>query len=523
MQFRTICLFFAFVFFSYLLSAQSGHAVLHLSPKKALGWQSAPMAIPFQQPEPFIAVSLAWEGESRSFDIRFSSDGQHWKEWISLHLDPHGEQGPDRYFSELYFADAGSRYVQFRATGPAERLHAHFYNPGKTEARGGKKDDEQAVALRGPEYCPCPQPAYESRADWCPDGSCPPNPSPDFTTATHLIVHHSAGANAATDWAAIVRSIWDFHVNTRGWSDIGYNWLVDPNGVLYEGRGDDILGAHFCGTNGGTMGVCVMGDFTLITPAAEALNMLRNLLAWKACDVNIDPMGEAFHPSSNRTLNRISGHRDGCATACPGDSFYPLLPVVRQSVAGYIASSCSPIAPPQQLVATAVSETEARLEWLDLSDNETAFLIERSRTFNGGYEQVAEVGENTTAYNDAGLEPQTGYYYRIRSANEQDTSDYSNKAFVFTAVVGLDGPLGAGHVRLFPNPVSEQLTVALDGELSGPARLRLLDATGRQSWSAEIQGGQWPVEIPMAHLPAGLYLLQLRHGEAMAAYRVVRR
>ncbi|MFN7929681.1 MAG: hypothetical protein U0Y68_17395 [Blastocatellia bacterium] len=52
----------------------------------------------------------------------------------------------------------------------------------------------------------------------------------------HLLVHHTANANTATDWAAVVRAIWSFHIFTNGWSDIGYNYLIDPN-VIYEGAG----------------------------------------------------------------------------------------------------------------------------------------------------------------------------------------------------------------------------------------------------------------------------------------------
>lgn len=520
MRIRTIFLLFLSVYSLRQLEAQSSRADLHFTPDKAPGWQSPALPVPLQQPEPFIALSLAWEGEARSFDVRFSSDGQRWSEWARLHLDPHGEQSPERYVSELYFADANSRFVQFRATGPAEELQAHFYNPGKTIKKEG--NDGAAATFRGPEFCPCPLPEYEERADWCPDGTCPPNPSPSFTDVTHLIVHHSAGTNTATDWAAVVRSIWDFHVITRGWSDIGYNYLIAPTGAIYEGRGNDILGAHFCGTNGSTMGVCMMGDYTDITPTAGALDALRELLAWKACDVNVDPLGMAFHGSSNLTLNNISGHRDGCATQCPGNAFYPMLPEVRQSVADYIASSCAAIAPPQQLTATPVSETEVLLEWNDISENETAFLIERSRTFNDGYEQVASAGENANSYTDTGLEPQTGYFYRVRSANEQDTSAYSNRAFVFTQVVGLDGPLSAAHVRLFPNPTGNRLTVALDSELNGAVHLRLLDATGREAWRAEMQGGRWSVDIPMIHLSGGLYLLQLQSGKTTAAFKVIR-
>ena len=204
------------------------------------------------------------------------------------------------------------------------------------------------------------------------------------------------------------------------------------------------------------------------------------------------------------------------------DAFYPLLGDIRDSVASFIASSCAAISPPQQLTATAQSETEALLEWNDLSDNETAFLIERSLTFNGGYEQIAFTDENITSYLDGGLDAQTGYYYRIRSTNGQDTSIYSNKAFVFTEVVGLDGPLGTEYVSLFPNPVQDRLTLSLESELEGTVYLRLLDATGREAWNARMQGGRWTLDIPVKALPKGLYLLQLQHGHASAAYKVVR-
>ena len=531
MYFRKICFFAILLFITRVSPAQTSRADLYFSPGKAPAWHSEVQAIPLSQPEPFIAVSLAWKGESRSFEARFSNDGRRWSDWVQLHLDPHGEQSPEHYVSELYFAEASSRYVQFRANGPAEHLRAHFYDPGPTKERSENYDEP--VSFRGPDYCPCPQPDYQDREDWCPDGSCPPDPTPDYTNATHLIVHHSAGPNTATDWAAVVRSFWDYHTINNGWDDIGYNWLIDPDGVIYEGRGDGVLGAHFCCKNGGTMGVCVIGDFTNITPTEEALNALRDLLAWKACDADIDPLGKAFHPSSGLVLDNISGHRDGydpnassscriCGTECPGDAFYPLLGQVRSSVADHIANSCAPIGFPRELRASAVSETEALLEWEDNTDNETAFLIERSLTFNGGYAEIASVGENITSYNDTGLDPQTGYYYRIRSANEQDTSIYSNKAFVFMNVVGLDGPLGAAHVRLFPNPVKNRLAVTLDSELTGQVRLRLLDATGRETWNGEMQGGHWTVEVPMAQLPEGLYFLQLNHKEATAAYKVVR-
>jgi len=160
---------------------------------------------------------------------------------------------------------------------------------------------------------------------------------------THLIVHHAASANTSTNWPGVVRSIWDFHVNFNGWDDIGYNWLIDPLGQVYEGRGDNVRGAHFCGTNSGTVGICMLGNFQTEPPKDSAVEKLSKLLAWKSCDIDIDPIDTAFHNSSGLQLNTISGHRQGCSTSCPGDLFFPLFSELRTSVENYIQDSCETI------------------------------------------------------------------------------------------------------------------------------------------------------------------------------------
>ena len=499
--------------------AQSNRTVLEFFPQTTQSaWQSEIASVPLGNAEPFIAFSLAWTGEAGEWQARFSDDGLRWDSWNSLHADVHAEQRPERRVSELFFASANSRYVQIKANMPVDRVEAHFYNPGPTKSRPSSPE----LSFRGPDYCPCPQPTYQDREDWCPDGTCPPDATPVNTTVTHLIVHHSAGPNVASDWAAVVRSFWDYHVNVQGWDDIGYNWLVDPNGVLYEGRGDNRLGAHFCGTNGGTMGVCVIGDFTEITPTQQALNTLVQLLAWKACDRSLDPLGSAYHPSSGLTLNNISGHRDGCSTACPGDAFYPMLPGVRQDVVDYIASSCSAIASPSNLVATTISETQINLEWVAPSDNETAFLIERSIFFNGPYFQIGSTATDLTTYEDTGLIPQRGYYYQVRAVNEQDTSQYSNKAYAFTGTTGTESLMAGRRARCFPNPARELLSLALDGPLTEAVRLHLVDATGRLCWSGTLPAGQIEASIPLLGHPAGIYMVQLSNSQGTATLRIVK-
>ena len=505
------------------LFAQPSRAVLHWEPRfiDAEGWLRASFEVPLEQVEPFLAFSLAWRGEAAHFQARFSPDGEQWAPWMELHLDGHAEQSPQRYISELVYADADTRYVQLRVRAAVTEVEVHFYSPGRTEDWSAEPA-ATPIEWRDPQVCPCPQPAFHNRNAWCPAGNCPPSSNPVSTTVTHLIVHHSAGTNVATDWAAIVRAIWDFHVNVNGWADIGYNWLIDPNGVLYEGRGDNRLGAHFCGTNGGTMGVCVLGDFTTLFPQEAALNTLVQLLSWKICDIGVDPLGTAFHASSGLTLHRISGHRDGCATQCPGNTFYPFLPSIRMDVADYIGLSCADIAPPGNLQATTVSETQIDLEWEDRSDNENAFLIERALALEGPYAQIASVGANVTTYADMGLMPHTIYYYQVRAANAQDTSQYSNRAFAVTALTSAREAFAGRELKLFPNPASESLSLSFDAPLGQAVRLLLFNAAAQLVWEGRLDGGQAALPIPLHGLPAGMYSLQLASGAGVAAYRVVK-
>jgi len=190
-----------------------------------------------------------------------------------------------------------------------------------------------------------PKPPVVTRTQWgCPDGQITTHGSLSYTTVTHLIVHHTAMGNETpdSDWPAIVRDIWNFHVFERGWADIAYNYLIDPNGVIYEGRsgGDNVVGAHFSGVNAGTMAVAMLGDFTDAAPTTEALNSLKKILTWKCDQRDLDPTGRSLHTASQLNLNTISGHRDGPgATECPGAALYPLLPAIGAGVKKLLSSA----------------------------------------------------------------------------------------------------------------------------------------------------------------------------------------
>ena len=273
-------------------------------------------AIPLTEIQPFLSFFLVWDGQAEQFSVRFSKDGSTWSDWELIRHDVHSTE---KNVTELFITQANYRFFQIQSPKEeASNVMAHFFSPGMTPKPSPiSKNNPQDQAQN------CEIPSIVDRRDWCPNGNCPTRAGPQFTEVSHLIVHHSAGTNNANDWAAIVRAIYDLHVNGNGWADIGYNYLVDPNGVVYEGRGEDVLGAHFCARNSKTMGICVIGNFQNQPPTEEAVKSLVDVLSWKALKENIDPIGRSLHPSSGLNLSHISGHREGCATACPGDQFFP--------------------------------------------------------------------------------------------------------------------------------------------------------------------------------------------------------
>jgi len=311
-------------------------------------FESQDIAVSLQDIAPFLSVSMKWQASGVvdhhdiELQIRTSVDAQNWEEWKSIHTDGHAPVKKDTYFSELMYFDENTRFIQTRIVLKKQsvifkKIDIHLYSPGITlpVKTGQKQNDIKSDPLQS--SCPCDQPNYLSRNQWCPGGNCPPSSNPASTSPTHLIVHHSAGVNSSSDWAAVVRSIWDYHVNVNNWDDIGYNWLIDRNGAVYEGRGAGIRGAHFCGNNTGTQGNCILGNFNSSSPSNSAYNKAVELLAWQSCQYNINPTSTSYHGSSGFSFNNIAGHQQGCSTECPGSNLYSQLGNLRAEVSNYIS------------------------------------------------------------------------------------------------------------------------------------------------------------------------------------------
>ncbi len=185
----------------------------------------------------------------------------------------------------------------------------------------------------------CDRPAMIPGSSWR-SGLSPPIGDREPTTTQHNIVHHAASSNNNHNYVDVVRNIYLLHTQSNGWDDIGYNFLVAQNGTVFEGRDpqgvadiDDIKGAHFCGKNSKTMGVCILGNYMETTPTDSALSSLHHLLVWKCVKSGIDPIAAFPHPEAgSASLPCIAGHRNGCATSCPGDSLYMKLASLRNAV-----------------------------------------------------------------------------------------------------------------------------------------------------------------------------------------------
>ncbi|HEV3399423.1 MAG TPA: N-acetylmuramoyl-L-alanine amidase, partial [Actinomycetes bacterium] len=226
----------------------------------------------------------------------------------------------------------------------ANGLEAHLITPDLA-ATPGTEGPRAGVATAA-----TARPRIISRAAWGANESIR-RASPDYSdTVKAAFVHHTVQSNSysPSESAALVRSDYLYHVRTRGWNDVGYNFLVDRYGRVFEGRYGGItravLGAHAGGFNTNSTGVALLGTFTTARPTAPMLAALHRLLAWKLDLTHVDPQGltvlrsaggaNTRYPAGRKVVVRtILGHRSTSYTTCPGDPTIARLSSIRRSVA----------------------------------------------------------------------------------------------------------------------------------------------------------------------------------------------
>ncbi len=300
----------------------------------------------------FSMVAVTWAPTRTlarlSVQVRTRYEGS-WSGWTELGADGDGpstaEDGTVRAGTSPFWVDQATAVevaVYGTGTPTPANLEVDTIDPGTSPS-----DSAIGTAMRGsarhkgtgtttgtfPAI-----PTIVTRAEWGADESLgskcwDPRYGTRFDAA---IVHHTAGSNdySKNEAASVVRGVLAYHTVSRGWCDIGYNFLIDRFGTVYEGRAGGIRrsvrGAHAGDYNVNTTGISLMGNFDVASPTRLMKRSLVKLIAWR--------LGTAYHGAYGQVFlydgkfNRISGHRDVMQTACPGRYVYAWLPTLRERV-----------------------------------------------------------------------------------------------------------------------------------------------------------------------------------------------
>ncbi len=301
----------------------------------------------------FDLVALTWSGAlpaGTTMQVRVREAGQ-WTGWQELEPSEHapdpGDEGAGTAAPSasepLLTAGADGVQVRVEGTAAASGLRAVIVDGGRSGADATSGPAAVAAAAT-------PMPKIITRAQWGADESLVKEAPVFDATVRTLFVHHTVTTNSytAAQAHAQVRSVYLFHTKSRGWNDIGYNFLVDRYGRVFEGRRGSITGAvhgaHTGGFNTESMGISVLGTYSSTAPTSAALRGVVDIASWKSSQYFMNPRGNTrmvsegggttkFPDGKSVVLRTISGHRDVGYTECPGDRLYPSLASIRSSVA----------------------------------------------------------------------------------------------------------------------------------------------------------------------------------------------
>jgi hypothetical protein len=266
------------------------------------------------------------------------------------------------------------------------------------------------------------QPAIVTRAQWGADESLRNGFAGYGQTIKAAFVHHTTGASDYTsaDVPAMIRAVYAYHTLTLGWSDIGYNFLVDRFGRLFGGRwggmNQNVIGAHTGGFNTDTVGVAALADYETNAVPSTVVSAFGRILGWKLGLYGRDPYGRTTLISGGGDSNRyplgqvvefnvVSGHRDASHTLCPGQYLYPRLDQIRSEA----ATSMGRPRPLRSVRAARILDTRT-----GLGATAGVVLSGQSRTFQvTGVGGVPASGVGTVVLNVTAIKPNRNGYLTV--------------------------------------------------------------------------------------------------------------
>ena len=466
-------------------------------------------------PARFNLVGLHWRGAG-SVHFRTRSLAGGWSAWEDA--APEAEDQPDAATVERRRAGSWrlgnpwwvgpSDRIEYRLRGRVTKLRAYFVwspdqgVPGRALQRAGA-------------------PAIMPRSGWNADEKIKRG-TPSFAPALRLaLVHHTAGANGytAAQSPAIVRAIQLYHVKGNGWNDIGYNFLVDRFGQVFEGRYGgierNVVGAHAEGFNTGSVGVAVLGEYGSLPVTQKARDALAALLAWRLDVAHVDPAttlsfisgGNARFPAGLPVfLRTVSGHRDTGFTDCPGNALYGLL----TTLAGDVSRRGLPKLYSPLVTGTVPGSVRFRARL----SSPLPWTVDVYDATGSPVASSAGLGQNVDWTWDATLQPPGSYTYAIASDESVTPALGSLGAGGVDAALSIAG-LAADPETVSPNDddVADETTITYTLSTAANVVVKVRDDLGAEVATAAAKAwkraGEHALRFDPAVLPDGIFHLEL--------------
>jgi hypothetical protein len=445
----------------------------------ALGLQDGAASGQFLSPpiavgQPFQALGVVAYGDvdwSRQWAVavRSSEDGALWGEWQTLTTGEDDPAGHRQWHSRLL--PLSGRMVQYRldlvrATGASPLVEG--VRLMAVDASMGAQASQLATGFAQPS---AGRPQIVPRSAWW-GSDMPAAQEPKFREPRAIILHH-LGELAGADAASFVRAVVAYQTQALGMSDIGYNYLVDELGNIYEGRsgGPGVVGQHAGRYDYGSIGIGLVGDIGPEGSSPMRTSLVR-LLAWLCRDHLIDPLGRGMLLDAELSL--LMAHRDCAAVACPGDALVAQLPGLRQATLDYMAT----IPPLVQFSSPVVGEAVRGVVAVGL---DASAAITRVVYYVDGQQRAASDGsERVWRWNTLG-DAEAGHTLRVVVANAAGSAEAS-------AAVTVDNTPPAGTASAPPWSRSTSIAVQL--------------STDTDAHAVQLTSWVWEGES-LPHSPAG--------------------
>lgn len=255
--------------------------------------------------------------------VRYLAENGNWSDWqeATIKTFPNG-----RFWARLDLESESTHQITYRlvSTEISNDVRIEIYAVEGLERKLDILNEPEAHSQPEPSTLAkmdtVPKPALVTRAEW---GANPPRGTYTPHDPYRFAQHHTAGKRISTlaDGIIEMQMTQDFHQNGRGWQDIGYHFLIDDAGRLYEGVPPDFRGTHAGGNNTGNIGISYMGNLHIAgeNPTPAALESLIGMWSWLAFHYGVSP-------------DSLLGHQNYSATACPGDNLYSELPDLRNGI-----------------------------------------------------------------------------------------------------------------------------------------------------------------------------------------------